>query len=163
MGAMNKRGISFVAKARAQVREKKGAVPRLGHVLRQKLNSGKRTSKSARQTVQRRRLRDQELAARGLLPADALAAEADAAAEEAPVPLPHQASAIAAAIAAAKGGRVKGRARKAVRAAGLDRPTGARKGRAAAAVAAALAARQAREAAAAPAGGDAGEEAMMEE
>lgn len=164
MAKLNKRNLNYKRVAREKSREKKGDKPRLLHLATRKKNvSGRRTAKHARRVGHRNKMRERELEELGLVPADGgdadeaeAEAEAAGAGEDAPEPLPHQAAAIAEAVAAAKGGRVKGRARKALRVAGLD-PRKARsgKGRAAAAIAAALAARDAKAGAggSSPAGG----------
>jgi hypothetical protein len=147
MTKLNKKNLSYKRVAREQSRAKKGAAPRKAHVaLRIKAVSGKRTKKHQRRVAHREKMREQELESLGLIPEGAADDGDDDNDDDAPEPLPHQAKALADAVVAAKGGRVKGRARKALKVAGLDPkrailPGQKPKGRAAAAIAAALAAR----------------------
>jgi hypothetical protein len=163
MTKINAKHLSFQRVARAQSRVRKGDAPRKQHVASRILAvGGRRTTKHKRRVAHRAKMAERDLDA-ALGPVDEEEGDEGQGDPDAPEPLPHQARAVAEAVVAARGGRVKGRARKALRAAGLDpRRAGAvvgaggkkPRGKAAAAIAAALAARDA--AAAAGKGGGAG-------
>lgn len=142
MTKINSKIQSFQRVARAQSRVRKGDAPRKIHIaMRIKAVGGGRTKKHQRRMAHRAKMAERDL--------DAALGEEEQGDSDAPEPLPHQARAVADAVVAAKGGRVKGRARKALRAAGLDPRRAASvavggkkpRGKAAAAIAAALAAR----------------------
>lgn len=141
---LNKKNLNYKRVARLAAREKKGDTLRKLHkVTRIKNVGGKRTAKHQRRVAHRQKMTERELEERGLVVSGELEEEGGDD-EAAKAPLPHQAGAIAAAVIASKGGRVKGRARKALRVAGLDPRKGLNgKGKAAAVLVAAIAERDA--------------------